>query len=243
MTSEKKLKVGAMTSIEDHQTRSRAAWNSHFGGVGYVFGKQPNGWLATHRKELLKISNGKVLSVADGEGRNSVWLASLGMQVDAFDISPVAIAKAEALAEANDVTVNFCEASQTDFAWPKDYYDAVVAIFVQYATPEMRIDLFNRIKASLRKGGKVYLLGYTPKQLKYGTGGPRNIEHLYTYEMLSEEFGDMSILEIEEFEDFLNEGNGHQGASALISLVATKVTGNDPANNWLSPSKGMQDDG
>lgn len=195
-------------------------WNSRFSKDGYVFGTEPNEWLHRHANTLK--SGSRILCVADGEGRNSVWLAKQGHHVEAFDISEVGVAKARRLALEGGAHVDFTVANCDDFTWPEGLYDGVVAIFVQFADPAMRTRLFRNMARSLNPGGSLMLLGYTPKQLDYGTGGPSIFSHLYTPEMLREAFGDLDIQVLEEYEAELNEGAGHKGHSAVIGFVATR---------------------
>jgi SAM-dependent methyltransferase len=197
-----------------------AHWNTRFAGNDFLFGTEPNRWLRDHTSALPP--GGRVLCAADGEGRNSVFLAQQGFAVDAFDVSDVAIAKARRLAAAANVTVNFQLADCDGFAWPSAAYDGVAAIFVQFADPALRGRLFARIVASLKPGGVLILQGYTPKQLDYRTGGPSNVTHLYTEAMLREAFAQLTIVELRAYEDEIVEGSGHRGRSALIGLVARR---------------------
>ena len=164
----------------------------------------------------------KVLSVADGEGRNGVWLAQQGIEVTTLEISPVAVAKARQLAASRNVHVDFVQADALTWAWPDAAFDAVVAIFIQFATPAERGRLFSHIKHTLKPGGLLLLHGYTPRQLEYGTGGPPLAENMYTEAMLRTAFADMEILHLREHDDFIKEGAAHHGLSALIDLVARK---------------------
>jgi SAM-dependent methyltransferase len=195
-------------------------WNNRFAKEAYVFGTEPNEWLL--RQASVWKAASQILCVADGEGRNSVWLAKQGHDVDAFDISEVGVAKARRLATDCDVSVNFAVAGCDDFAWPKNHYDGVAAIFVQFADPELRARMFANIVQSLKPGGTLILVGYTPKQLEYGTGGPSVLSHLYTPEMLHEAFSELDIKVLEAYEPELTEGDGHKGRSAVIGLVATR---------------------
>lgn len=195
-------------------------WNRRFTAEGYLFGTEPNAWLREHAG--LWQPGQRVLSVADGEGRNSVWLARQGLQVDAFDISEVGVAKARRLAAEQGVSCNFSVNDCDDFAWPQDTYDGVAAIFVQFADPALRQRLFANIQRSLKPGATLVLQGYTPKQLEYKTGGPPLASHLYTPELLRESFAAMEIVELREYEAEVAEGTGHSGHSALIGLVARK---------------------
>lgn len=197
-----------------------ATWDRRFSADGFLFGTAPNRWLADHADAW---SPGqRVLCVADGEGRNSVWLAQRGLRVDAFDVSAVGVAKARSFAAEAGVDVRFDVADVDGYAWPVDAFDGIAAIFIQFADPALRERLFARMVASLRPGGVLVLQGYTPKQLDYRTGGPGVAAHLYTEALLREAFAALDILELREYEDELEEGTGHCGRSALIGLVARK---------------------
>jgi 2-polyprenyl-3-methyl-5-hydroxy-6-metoxy-1,4-benzoquinol methylase len=195
-------------------------WNRRYAGAEFLFGTEPNEWLREHAGTLPP--GGRILSVADGEGRNSVWLARQGFQVDAFDVADRAVEKARVFAQREGVAVNFALADCDGFDWPVAAYDGVVAIFVQFADPATRARLFERIVRSLKPEGLLILQGYTPKQLDYGTGGPSILAHLYTRELLLSAFADLSIMELREYESEVHEGQGHSGRSALIGLVAAR---------------------
>jgi len=195
-------------------------WNRRFAEAGYLFGTAPNEWLRENAG-VWKAGN-RVLCVADGEGRNSVWLAGLGLTVDAFEISDVGVAKAKRLAAEQGVSVNFTVADCDGYAWPESAFDGVAAIFVQFADPALRERLFARMVQSLKPGGTLVLQGYTPRQLEFGTGGPPLASHLYTEAMLRDAFADLDILSLRDYEADVAEGAGHQGRSALIGLVARR---------------------
>jgi SAM-dependent methyltransferase len=197
-----------------------ATWNRRFADAGLLFGAEPNDWLRSHAKVWR--AGERVLCVADGEGRNSVWLAGQGLVVDAFDIAEVGVAKARQLAAAQGVDVNTTVADCDAYAWPLAAYDGVAAIFVQFADPALRQRLFANIVASLKPGGTLILQGYTPKQLDYRTGGPPLASHLYTEALLREDFADLDLLDLRSYEAELTEGSGHCGRSALIGLVARR---------------------
>jgi SAM-dependent methyltransferase len=195
-------------------------WNRRFSESGYLFGTEPNAWLHEHAD--LWQAGERVLCVADGEGRNSVWLAQRGLTVDAFDISEVGVRKARDFARITGVKVNFAVADIAGLQWPQSIYDGVAAIFIQFADPALRARIFAGFHQCLKPGGTLVLQGYTPKQLEYRTGGPPIASHMYTPELLREAFAGMEILELREYEAQLAEGNGHKGHSALIGMVARK---------------------
>ena len=198
-----------------------STWNKRFAAEGYVFGTEPNEYLREHSAQWH--SGGRVLCVADGEGRNSVWLAGQGMRVDAFDVSEVGVAKARKLAATAGVSVEFSVSDCDGWPWPTETYDGVAAIFVQFADPSMRGRLFANMIRSLKRGGILVLQGYTPKQLEYKTGGPSLLSYLYTEEMLRAAFASTEILELRAYDADLTEGTRHCGRSALVGMVARRI--------------------
>lgn len=202
----------------DHE----AFWSARYRDAGddYLFGTAPNKFLASQAE---RFSAGmSVLSVADGEGRNSVWLAEQGCAVTATEISPVALEKATKLARGRHVAVDFMQADILAWTWPTAAFDAVVGIFIQFVGPAERARQLAGMKQAVKPGGLLFLQGYTPKQLEYGTGGPSAVENLYTEALLREIFSDWEIVLLHEHEDLINEGRGHSGRSALIDLIARK---------------------
>lgn len=199
----------------------REHWNERFTqSDGFLFGTEPNGWLREHAG-LWKPGQ-RVLCVADGEGRNSVWLARQGLHVDAFDLSDVAVRRAHEFAGREGVHVNFAVANAAELEWPEAVYDGVAAIFIQFANPNLRARLFEGMVRCLKPGGTLVLQGYTPKQMEYGTGGPKVESHMYTEPLLREAFAGLEIVDLREYEQELAEGAGHKGMSALVGLVARK---------------------
>jgi len=196
-------------------------WNKRFNTPDYIFGKAPNEYLEVQAKLHLK-QRDSVLCVADGEGRNSVWLAKQGIQVDAFDVSKIALKKAIALATEEAVQVQFSLASSDTWDWKPNHYDAVIGIFIQFADPVMRVRLFAQMISTLRPGGTLIIQGYTPKQLEFKTGGPSILEHLYTDNMIRNLIGNLEIIDLCVYEKALSEGPKHTGMSALLGLVAHK---------------------
>jgi SAM-dependent methyltransferase len=195
-------------------------WNTRFAAEGYLFGKEPNAFLASQRERLKP--GMRALCVADGEGRNSVWLARRGLKVTAFDFSPVGVAKARALAREAAVAVDHRESDIYRWDWSQAQYDAVVAIFIQFAAPVERARIFAGLRQALAPGGLLVMQGYHPGQIAYGTGGPSQAENLYSEELLRESFADLEIQHLACHDDSVDEGPGHRGMSALIDLVARR---------------------
>jgi SAM-dependent methyltransferase len=224
MASWRHIRTATMTDTLNGRspiTDGAATWNQRYAGAGYLFGREPNAYLRAQAAHLPP--GGRVLCIADGEGRNSVWLARQGMAVSAFDVSDVAVAKAHKLAEEAGVTVDFQVSDCESWPWAAAGFDALVGIFFQFADPSERARLFANMRTALKPGGVLIIQGYTPKQLDYRTGGPGQLSHLYTADLLREAFASMDIVELVEYEAELQEGERHIGRSALVGLVARKV--------------------
>ncbi|WOI57950.1 class I SAM-dependent methyltransferase [Palleronia sp. LCG004] len=195
-------------------------WDTRYTSDGYLFGTEPATVLPRQAAHLP--TTGRALCVADGEGRNAVWLAERGIGVTAFDASPVAVEKARRLAADRGQNVEFQVADAESFNWPDAAFDVVVGIFIQFAQPAERLRMFDAMKRSTRPGGIILLHGYTPKQLEFGTGGPPHPDHLYTERMLRDAFSDWRIVTLDAFEADLAEGTAHVGRSAVIDLIARR---------------------
>jgi SAM-dependent methyltransferase len=166
--------------------------------------------------------SGKALAVADGEARNGVWLAEQGLDVISIDFSEAAQAKAKALAKERGVKISFIHADAHTWPYPEAAFDVVAEIFTQFSTPRERPMKWAGMGKALKPGGLLILQGYTPKQLEYGTGGPKELDQLYTRAMLEQAFGDFHDLSITEEEREIHEGTSHGGMSAVINLTARK---------------------
>lgn len=195
-------------------------WETRYAVPDYAFGKEPNYFLEASKPLLPR--TGRALAVADGEGRNGVWLAQQGLDVTSIDFSPSAQGKARALAAERGVKVTFEQTDVHRWSYPQDAFDVVADIFTQFSTPDERALKWAFVRRTLKSRGLLVLQGYTPKQLEYGTGGPKQIEHLYTRTMLEAVFGDMHDLKIVEEEREMHEGASHAGMSAVIGLTARK---------------------
>lgn len=195
-------------------------WETRYAGAEYAFGKDPNYFLQSCRSLLP--SSGRALAVADGEGRNGVWLADQGLDVVSLDFSPSAQKKARALAVERNVHVDFVQADVHRWDYPEATFDVVVEIFTQFSSPAERALKWAGMRRTLKSGGILVLQGYTPKQLQYGTGGPKEIENLYTRAMLEAEFSGFFQLKIVEEEREIHEGTSHGGMSAVINLTGRK---------------------
>lgn len=195
------------------------AWNRRYSGSEYVFGTEPAAFLPRAARVLR--SGDRVLCPADGEGRNSAWLAGQGMQVTAFDVAPAALEKARRLDASLGVSVDRHLSTMEAWDWTRDH-DAVVGIFFQFLPPDARTEAFGRMAGATRPGGHLLIHGYAPRQVGYGTGGPGAAENMYTAEMLRAAFAGWDILTLTDYDAEISEGTGHSGLSALVDFVARK---------------------
>jgi len=200
----------------------RNFWDQRYLADGYLFGREPNAFVKS-QVELFKPGL-EVLSIADGEGRNGVFVARQGARVTSVDFSVPALEKARLLADEFGVDLTI---EQRDiYAWCGEdaAYDIVLAIFIQFASPDKRTLLFNNIKRMVKPGGLVVMQGYRPEQLAYKTGGPPQAENMYTVELLQTAFADFDIQHLDAHDSIVEEGSGHAGLSALIDMVARRPT-------------------
>jgi SAM-dependent methyltransferase len=211
---------GRMRKTTDMSNAGLDRWEQRFAAEGYLFGTEPSAFLSSQAHRLTP--GGQALAVADGEGRNGVWLAEHGLGVLSVDFSPTALAKARQLAARRGIALQTAQADLVTWDWPDEAFDVVVAIFIQFAAPDDRNRIFAGIKQSLKQGGLLLMQGYRPEQLRYGTGGPPEIERLYIRALLERAFANFSELEITEHDSSIAEGTAHVGMSALIDLVARK---------------------
>jgi SAM-dependent methyltransferase len=197
-------------------------WEGRYAAPDYLFGKEPNYFLASCKPLLPK--SGKVLAVADGQARNGVWLAEQGLDVLSIDFSPTAQDTAKRLADERGMAGRIMF-EQTDIhAWryPEAAFDVVVEVFTQFSAPDDRAKKWAGMRKALKPGGLLILQGYTPKQLDYGTGGPKELEYLYTRPMLESAFAGLRDIRIVEEELEMHEGAAHGGMSAVIGMTARK---------------------
>jgi Methyltransferase domain len=195
-------------------------WESRYSVPDYIFGKEPSEFLVSCN--ALLPARGKALAIADGEGRNGVWLAKQGLDVVSVEFSPAAQEKAKRLAEEMNVAVMFDIADVHVWDYPPNMFEVVIDIFTQFSSPADRIKKWEGVRNTLKKGGLLILQGYTPKQLDYGTGGPKDTDHLYTRDLLETHFSDFNDIKIIEEETVLREGSAHSGMSAIIGMTAIK---------------------
>lgn len=195
-------------------------WNEVFTGEAYRYGTEPAAFVA---RQMWRVAPGaRVLSIAEGEGRNAVWMAGQGLQVTAVEAAATARAKAARLAATRGVTVEWIAADLRDYAWPEAGFDAVLGCFIQFAPPAFRAAIFAGLARALRPGGLMFLHGFARRQIGYGSGGPGAVEQLYSLDLLRGAFPGWPVLHQADYDSTLTEGAGHSGRAALIDFVARK---------------------
>ncbi|WP_253913258.1 bifunctional 2-polyprenyl-6-hydroxyphenol methylase/3-demethylubiquinol 3-O-methyltransferase UbiG [Pseudoruegeria sp. HB172150] len=205
------------------QDSSWNMWDDRYDREDYLFGTAPAEFVRTHAQRIP--SGSRVLAVADGEGRNSVFLARQGLNVTAMDNSRRGLEKARALAEDAAANVDFKYGDISDWDWAAKPYDALVAVFIQFADPALRTEIFRGFDIALRPGGLLLLHGFAPRQVEYGTGGPPHRENMYTLDMLEETFPGYRVLHSADYDADQTSGEGHSGVAGLIDFVAEKPGG------------------
>lgn len=195
---------------------TRDFWNTRYTEPGYAYGTEPNAFLISCSQYLKP--GLKALAVADGEGRNGVWLAQQGLAVLSVDASEVGLRKTRELAADRGVSLRTEQADLTTWSWPESVFDVVATIYVHFP-PEVRARMHRAMFNALKPGGVLILEAFTPEQLKYKSGGPPVAEMLYTADLLRIDFAGAEILVLEERVTDLAEGKYHHGPAAVVRLV------------------------
>ena len=204
-------------------TPAAAMWDERYRAAAYAYGLAPNAFLAAQSGRLR--AGMRALVPGDGEGRNGVWLAGLGLEVDSFDLSSFGVAKAQALAAERAAAINVFAADALTWDWPEARYDLIALIYVHLVEPERRI-VHRRALAALRPGGLIVLEAFRPEQIERqaagARGGPRDPALLYSVEALREDFSSEEIVVLEAAEARVDEGRLHVGDSAVARAVVRK---------------------
>ena len=192
-------------------------WDDRFSSEEYVYGKEANRFL---KSELDKLTPGKILFPAEGEGRNAVYAAGKGWKVDAFDSSIEGRKKALKLAGEMGTEINYQIASYKNFSF-EGGYDAVALCFTHLAPP-LRQEVHKQYIELLKPGGHIIMQAFRKEQLGLDSGGPRELDLLFSKEELESDFSGLSNLKVWETEEDLEEGPYHRGFARLINLVGVK---------------------
>jgi cyclopropane fatty-acyl-phospholipid synthase-like methyltransferase len=193
-------------------------WDERYSVKYYVYGTNPNNFL---EENVSFIPKGKLLSLAEGEGRNAVFLAKQGFTVTAVDASRVGLEKAKKLAQENKVTIDFVHADLEQYLIGENQWDGIVSIFCPLPSVA-RKKLHKKVVAGLKKNGVFLLEAYTPQQLKHGTGGGSCADTMMSKESLSVELSGLKFLHLKELERKIIEGVYHTGLSAVVQAIAVK---------------------
>lgn len=206
-----------MTS--DKWANPQLMWDERFSQLEPVYGEQPNSYLRT---QVVRLAAGsKILVPGDGYGRNGIWLARQGFRVHTVDLSPVGVERAQNAARAAGVAMTIEQADLSTWNWPVAEFDAVACIFV-HLPPEVRSKVHRSVLGALKPGGIVIFEAFTPAQLQHSSGGPKQVELLYTAEILRREFDRAEALELDESEIEIDEGRLHRGPAAVVRGVFRK---------------------
>jgi SAM-dependent methyltransferase len=203
----------------DKWTNPQEMWDERFGQAEPVYGEQPNAYL---RAQAHRLTPGcKILVPGDGYGRNGLWLARQGFQVTTVDLSPVGVEHARKSAQAAGLAMSIEGVDLATWTWPVGDFDAVASIFL-HLPPDIRPQIHAQILAALKPGGLLIIEAFTPAQLRYSSGGPKQLELLYTAEILRKDFTETEVLELQEAEVDLDEGRMHRGCAAVVHGVFRK---------------------
>jgi len=192
-------------------------WNQRYAVTDYIYGTEPNSFLAEHAGMLID----PVLSLAEGEGRNAVYLASLGFTVHGVDGSDVGLAKAHALARSRGVEIQTEVADLARFEPEENYYGSVVSISAHLPSA-VRNKLYPRVERCLKPGGIILLEAYTEDQLAKHTGGPKDPDLLMTRAKIEREFPNFEPILLRELEREVCEGTYHTGIASVVQFIGSK---------------------
>jgi len=193
-------------------------WDERYSKSEFTYGKEPNHFF---KNELDKLTPGNILLLGEGEGRNALYAALKGWNVDAVDFSTKAKEKALQLAEENDIHINYKVVDLSKYKLKQNYYDAIAIIYL-HLKPEIRNYIHSQVSESLRTGGKLILEVFEKDQLGKSSGGPQNLEMLYSIEELKNEFVNIKIELLQKISINLDESDQHRGDAVVIRSIAVK---------------------
>ena len=193
-------------------------WDERYADSEYIYGIEPNSFL---KDNIDKLPLGKALCLAEGEGRNGVFLAQQGFDVTAVDASSVGLQKAEKLAEKKGVHITTVHSDLAHYTIGPESVDVIVSIFC-HIPPDIRRQLHRQVVAGLRPGGVLLLEAYTPRQLTYKTGGPPVPELTMSLDLLHEELQGLRFELAQEIDREVVEGKFHTGLGAVVQVIAVK---------------------
>lgn len=194
-------------------------WDERFSTAGFTYGTEPNDFLASVTE---RIPQGKILSLAEGEGRNAVYLASRGHDVTAVDASAVGLAKAKELAESREVSITTVLADLEQFIIAPQQWDGIISCYC-HLPPPLRRAVHRAAVTGLKPAGVFVLEAFSKKQLEYDSGGPKSLDMLMSLEELEAELAGLRFDHAVELERSVVEGSGHRGLAAVVQIFAVKV--------------------
>jgi len=200
-------------------SEQQALWDARYAAADYLFGTEPNTYLASQAPRLP--AGGRALAVGDGEGRNAVWLAARGFEVTLVDISPVGLDKAQHLARKHGCRIETIAADLTHWDWPTDRFDLAVEIFVHVPVAERQL-IHRAMAASLVPGGLALVEAFQKGQAGRPSGGPKTAPLLYDAMALAEDFAGLETLELLEGTVLLAEGAKHRGPAAVVRYLGRR---------------------
>ena len=194
-------------------------WDERFTSEKHLYTTLPN---FHFEKSIKSKTPGKILIPGDGEGRNGVYAASIGWDVTTFDYSIVAVNHALDLAKEKGVKIDARHASITDISFPTETFDLIAMIFL-HLDQEIRLQHFPQLVNSLKPGGLMYVFGFNKRQITLTSGGPKDVDMLFSSQEMISDFNMLKVLQNEEFKGVLDEGPKHQGLAELIEFIGQKI--------------------
>ena len=207
---------GRNTVATDKWANPQAMWDERYSETEPVYGTGPNVYLEKQSSRIMP--GGKILVPADGYGRNGHWLAKQGFEVHTVDLSPVGVERSRKAAREAGLTLKIEQADLSTWNWPVGQFDAVAAIFL-HLPPELRSKIHPAMLRALKPGGILIIEAFTPENIQFHSGGPKDANLLYTAELLRKDFASAEVLELEEVKVHMDEGTKHSGMSAVVHGV------------------------
>lgn len=201
---------------QDNPSGGGEMWNERFSQQKHLYSTHPN---VLFKQYLDGKKPGKILLPGDGEGRNGVYAAKADWEVVTFDSSEIGVKHSQELAREQKVNVNAFQSSIEDFSFDPGYFDVIAIIFL-HLPRHLREKHFLRLSNFLKKNGEIYILGFEKGQINYNSGGPKDLDMLYSVDELSNEFQGLNIIKNAAFEYEIDEGPKHQGTARLIEFIA-----------------------
>lgn len=194
-------------------------WNQRYSEAGFAYGKEANDFL---RQEVSRFPKGaRILCIAEGEGRNALFLAAQGFEVTAMDMSEVGMRKAQEQAQTQSLKLETIVANLEDYELGENQWDGIVSIF-GHLPASLRMNVHAKIIRALKPGAIFLLEAYTPEQLPLGTGGPKDLSMLMSKSIIDQELTSLKSLVCRELRRTIHEGKYHHGESAVIQYIGQK---------------------